>query len=94
MKTKPMNAYWASELAPNEPIDTRLDSHVRSTDVATLDAAVSDQQATELEQYRRAIFPKRSMRYTYQPTEPESTVQLAEMVDMLTRCGFSESITH
>lgn len=94
MKTKPMNAYWASELAPNESIETSLDSHVRTTDVATLDAAVSDQQAVDLEQYRRARFPKRSMRYRHTSTEPESTVQLAEMADMLTRCGFSENITH
>lgn len=86
MKAKPLNAYWASELAPNESTDDVLDPHIRSTDVPTLDAAVSDQQAVALEQYRLEKTPAPFFTYPYEPHHL-ITEQIAEIRYFLTCSG-------
>lgn len=88
MKSKPLNAYWASELTPSDIRAERKAALAASaTHINTLYAAVSNEKALELEQYRKEQSPDTAMNYPFRAAHRKTAALIAEMDYFLTCSG-------
>lgn len=92
MKTEPLKNNWATELAPeNRPSVETLKAVNELVMNSTFDsppgAAVSDEKAVELEQYRLERTPEQSVSYPPLLSLQNTEATIAEMVYFLRPSG-------